>query len=56
MAINWTTQQPGITSALVGAKNPSQAQSNAGAGDFELTKEELDRIDEAHKANVAGVA
>ena len=56
VAINWTTQQPGITSALVGAKNPSQAQSNAGAGDFELTKEELDRIDEAHKANVAGVA
>ncbi|MFW6223559.1 MAG: aldo/keto reductase [Spirochaetota bacterium] len=56
VAINWTTRQPGITSALVGAKNPSQAQSNAGAGDFELTKDELDRIEEAHKANVAGVA
>ncbi len=56
VAINWTIRQPGITSALVGAKNPSQAQSNAGAADFELTKEELDRIEAAHKAHVAGAA
>jgi aryl-alcohol dehydrogenase-like predicted oxidoreductase len=56
VAINWTTQQPGITSALVGAKNPAQAESNAGGGDFELTGEEIERINAAHAANVAGVA
>jgi aryl-alcohol dehydrogenase-like predicted oxidoreductase len=56
VAINWTTQQPGITTALVGAKNPSQAESNAGAGDFELSDQEIERINEAHAANVAGVA
>jgi aryl-alcohol dehydrogenase-like predicted oxidoreductase len=56
VAINWTTQQPGITSALVGAKNPAQAESNAGGGDFELSGEEIERINAAHAANVAGVA
>jgi aryl-alcohol dehydrogenase-like predicted oxidoreductase len=56
VAINWTLQQPGITSSLVGAKNPSQAESNAGAGELELTQAELDRIAEAHRANLAGVA
>ncbi len=56
VAINWTTQQPGITSSLVGAKTPVQAQSNAGAGDFELSGQEIERINEAHKAHVSGVA
>jgi aryl-alcohol dehydrogenase-like predicted oxidoreductase len=56
VAINWTTQQPGITSSLVGAKTPEQAESNAGAADFELTQKELDRIAEAHRANLSGVA
>jgi aryl-alcohol dehydrogenase-like predicted oxidoreductase len=45
VAINWTFQQPGITSALVGAKNADQATSNAAAGDWKLSKEELDIIE-----------
>ncbi|MBD3275147.1 MAG: aldo/keto reductase [Candidatus Marinimicrobia bacterium] len=45
VAINWTFQQPGITSALVGAKNADQATSNAAAGDWKLSKEELDTIE-----------
>ncbi|MCF7929699.1 MAG: aldo/keto reductase [Spirochaetales bacterium] len=55
VAINWTIRQAGITSALVGAKNPDQARGNAGGGDFELTQKELNRIDEAYKKNVAGI-
>lgn len=45
LAINWTIRRPGITSALVGARNASQAEENARAADFELTREEIVEID-----------
>ena len=45
VAINWTIHRPGITAALVGARNPQQAQENAGAVDFKLTDEESTTID-----------
>lgn len=41
IVIRWTLEQPGITIALVGARNVSQAKQNAGAGDIYLSKEEL---------------
>ena len=44
VAINWAAQQPGITSALVGAKTVAQAKSNACAGGWQLSDEELKRI------------
>ena len=50
VVINWTIQEPGITAALVGARNPEQAQSNAGALQFQLTdaqRAEIRRIFEA---------
>jgi aryl-alcohol dehydrogenase-like predicted oxidoreductase len=47
VAINWVCQQPGITSALVGAKNPQQAESNAAAGDWQLSSEDLTTINKA---------
>lgn len=46
IAINWTRQQEGITSALVGAKNPLQAQTNSGSSDWELSGEELQSLTE----------
>jgi aryl-alcohol dehydrogenase-like predicted oxidoreductase len=45
VAINWLCQQPAVTSALVGAKNPRQAEANAAAGDWQLSAEELASID-----------
>jgi len=51
VAINWATAQPGMTCALVGAKKPEQAISNAAAGQWELSTAELERIQEAHAAN-----
>jgi len=51
VAINWATAQPGMTCALVGAKKPEQAISNAAAGQWELSNAELERIQEAHAAN-----
>ncbi len=44
LAINWTIQQPGLTAAIVGARNPQQASHNAAAMAFELTPEELQYI------------
>lgn len=44
VAINWTIQQKGITTALVGAKRPDQAQANAAAGDWTLPAETVTEI------------
>jgi aryl-alcohol dehydrogenase-like predicted oxidoreductase len=38
--INWTFQEPGITAAIVGARNAEQATHNAGAMRFTLSPEE----------------
>ncbi len=47
VALNWTTQQEGINTALVGAKNEEQVIINARASEWELNPEELSRIDTA---------
>lgn len=47
IVIAWTLQQPGITFALCGARNPVQARENARAGRIRLTSKELQTISEA---------
>jgi aryl-alcohol dehydrogenase-like predicted oxidoreductase len=47
MVINWTIQEPGITAAIVGARNAEQARQNAGAMSFQLTAQELQAIRKA---------
>ncbi|QHT67453.1 aldo/keto reductase [Rhodocytophaga rosea] len=42
LVINWTIQQPGITCALVGARNPAQAEENAKI--LQLSPQELQTI------------
>lgn len=44
LVIRWTIEQAGITIALVGARNPKQAEENAKAGDIILTSEDMDFI------------
>jgi len=44
LVLAWTIEQPGITIALVGARNPQQAIENAAAADINLTHEEIDFI------------
>lgn len=46
LVIRWTVEQPGITIALVGARNPEQATQNAKAMDITLTDSELTYITE----------
>ncbi|MEN3037598.1 MAG: aldo/keto reductase [Candidatus Kryptonium sp.] len=47
LVINWTFSQPGITTAIVGARNPEQVEENAKATTFKLTDEEIQKISEA---------
>jgi len=44
LVLNWTLQQPGITSVLAGARNAQQVKDNAGAAEFMLSKEEIEQI------------
>lgn len=44
LVINWTINQPGITSALVGARNAKQVEENARALQFIISNEEMDTI------------
>jgi aryl-alcohol dehydrogenase-like predicted oxidoreductase len=44
LAINWTIHEPGITAALVGARNAEQATHNAGAMNFTLTEDERRQV------------
>jgi len=44
LVIAWTLYQPGITVALVGARNEEQVMQNAGALDVQLSVDELDKI------------
>ena len=41
LVVRWTLEQPGITIALVGARNAMQAAENAKASDITLTENEL---------------
>jgi len=44
VVLRWTIEQPGITIALVGARNAEQAIQNAKAIEVKLSKEEIDFI------------
>jgi aryl-alcohol dehydrogenase-like predicted oxidoreductase len=44
LVIRWTIEQPGITIALVGARNAEQAVENARACDIQLSSKELSSI------------
>jgi aryl-alcohol dehydrogenase-like predicted oxidoreductase len=47
VVINWTFSEPGITAALVGARNAEQATQNAKAMSFELSAAEQSDIRKA---------
>jgi len=46
VVLNWTIQQPGVTAALVGARDATQARANAAAANFRLTAKELQEINQ----------
>jgi aryl-alcohol dehydrogenase-like predicted oxidoreductase len=46
LVIRWTMNRQGITSVLVGARNPAQVEENAKAVDLTLSEEEIAAIDD----------
>ncbi len=56
VVINWTFSEPGITAALVGARNREQAEQNAKAMSFELTEAERAEIRAAFDGPSAAMA
>ncbi len=44
LAVRWVLEQPGITVALVGARNSQQVDDNIGALNFQLSKDEIEQI------------
>jgi aryl-alcohol dehydrogenase-like predicted oxidoreductase len=44
LVIRWTIEQPGITIALVGARNPKQAGENAKAVEIKLSEDDINFI------------
>jgi aryl-alcohol dehydrogenase-like predicted oxidoreductase len=53
LVVNWTFSQPGITSALCGAKRPAQIEETAGAMGWQLFAEQRSMIDAAIAARGA---
>lgn len=47
LVLRWTLEQPGITIALVGARNEAQAIENAKAASIQLSEEEITQISSA---------
>jgi aryl-alcohol dehydrogenase-like predicted oxidoreductase len=47
LVLNWTIHQPGITSAVCGAKRPDQIRETSGASGWELTPDQLSQIEKA---------
>jgi len=56
VVVNWTISQPGITSALCGAKRPPQIEETAGAMGWSLSDEQLKIIDAALAKRGSAVA
>jgi aryl-alcohol dehydrogenase-like predicted oxidoreductase len=46
VALNWLLRQSGITSVIIGARNEQQLRDNLGAAQWELTLEEVNRLNQ----------
>jgi aryl-alcohol dehydrogenase-like predicted oxidoreductase len=44
LALAWNVQQPGVTAAIAGSRNPSHVRANAAAGDIELDQATLGEL------------
>jgi aryl-alcohol dehydrogenase-like predicted oxidoreductase len=49
IALNWLTQQPTVSSVIMGARNEKQLRDNLGAAGWALTAEQISKLDSASK-------
>jgi aryl-alcohol dehydrogenase-like predicted oxidoreductase len=47
VALNWLLQRPGVTAPIIGARNMSQLESNLGASGWNLSDEQMSRLNQA---------
>lgn len=47
VAINWLLQRPGVTSPIIGARTTAQLEDNLGATGWNLTPEQVDKLNQA---------
>jgi len=47
VALNWVLRKPGVTAPIFGARTPEQLEQNLGSTGWELTPEEVARLDDA---------
>ncbi|MEU6841502.1 aldo/keto reductase [Streptomyces sp. NPDC046716] len=52
IAINWLLRRPTVSSVLIGARNEEQLRQNLGAVGWELTAEQVAKLDAASEAKV----
>lgn len=48
-ALNYLLRKPGVTSVIIGARNKEQLADNLKTSDWEMTAEEVARLDELSK-------
>lgn len=53
VALNWLLQRPTVSSVIVGARNEEQFRQNLGAVGWNLTPDQVKRLDAASKATLA---
>jgi aryl-alcohol dehydrogenase-like predicted oxidoreductase len=47
IALNWLLQRPTVVSVIIGARNEQQLRQNLGAADWNLTPEQVSKLDAA---------
>jgi aryl-alcohol dehydrogenase-like predicted oxidoreductase len=47
LAINWLLHQKGVTTAIVGVKNPDQVEQNIGAVGWDIPENDLNEISDS---------
>jgi aryl-alcohol dehydrogenase-like predicted oxidoreductase len=47
IALNWLLQRPTVSTVLIGARNEAQLRDNVGAVGWQLTRQQIDRLDAA---------
>ena len=53
IALNWLLQRPTITSVIIGARNEEQLRQNLGAAGWNLTPEQVAKLDAASETTLA---
>jgi aryl-alcohol dehydrogenase-like predicted oxidoreductase len=51
IALNWLLQRPTVSSVIIGARNEEQLRQNLGAVGWNLTTDQVKRLDDASKVN-----